>query len=419
MTTWAVAMFWALLGLAVGQAIAARRFLRVLRQVPSPPTADPACPKVAVILCLRGTDPFLSACIDAILRQDYPEYDLHIVVDSPHDPAWRLAEEAVKTHPGRTIRLKTLKVRLPACSLKCSSLVQAVSELDDSVEVVALLDADTIAHRTWLRELVAPLADDHVAAATGNRWYAPAAVSWGSLIRRLWNTAAVVHMWMFRIPWGGTLALKLSVVRQSDLLERWARALCEDTMLYRVLRRQGRRVAFVPSLMMINREQCGTGDFFRWVRRQLLTTRLYHPAWGAIVAHGAGISAALGTGFVLLIAAAIAREARAVAWLTAGMASYWIIMAALLTTIEDGVRRNMQARNEPVTKMRLSDWPRTLIAMLLTQMVYTAALASTLFLRVVDWRGVRYRVDGPWKIRLLEYKPYANGEGSQPTLQSL
>jgi hypothetical protein len=226
-------------------------------------------------------------------------------------------------------------------------------------------------------------------------------------------------MCVFRIPWGGTLALKLNVVRQSDLLEQWARALCEDTMLYRVLRRQGRRIAFVPSLMMVNREQCDTGDFFRWVRRQLLTIRLYHPAWGAIVAHGAGISAALGTGFVLLVAAAIAREARAVAWLTAGMASYWIIMAALLTTIDDGVRRNVQTRGEPITEMRLSDWPRTLIAMLCTQIVYTAALASTLFLRVVAWRGVRYRIDGPWDIRMLEYKPYANGEGSRSTLQSL
>ncbi len=419
MTTWAFALFWVLLSLAVGQAVAARRFVRVLRQVPSTPLAAPPCPKVAVVLCLRGTDPFLSTCIDAILRQDYPSYDLRIVVDSRDDPAWSFAEQATRASASSAVRMQPLTARLPTCSLKCSSLVQAISELDDSYEAVALLDADTIAHRTWLRELVAPLADDRVAAATGNRWYAPAAASWGGLIRRLWNAAAVVHMWMFRIPWGGTLALKLSVVRQSDLLERWAHALCEDTMLYQALRRRGYRVAFVPSLMMVNREQCGTGDFFRWVRRQLLTTRLYHPAWGAIVAHGAGISAALATGFVLLAAAAIAREVRAAAWLTAGMASYWIIMAALLTTIETGVRRNMQARGEPLANMRFADWPRTFIAMLLTQMVYTAALASTLFLRVVDWRGIRYRVGGPWNIRLLEYKPCARAEGSPSSLQSL
>ena len=35
----------------------------------------------------------------------------------------------------------------------------------------------------------------------------------------------------------------------------------------------GQRVAFVPSLMMVNREDCSMGVFFRWVKRQLLTAR--------------------------------------------------------------------------------------------------------------------------------------------------
>ncbi len=419
MTAWAFATFWAFLSIAVGQAVMARRFVRTLRHTPAKPLADPPCPKTAVILCLRGPDPFLPACIDAVLRQDYPEYDLHIVVDSREDPAWRIAEQAVRKHAASTVHMKPLTARLPTCSLKCSSLVQVISDLDGSYEAIALLDADTLAHRTWLRELVAPLADDRVAAATGNRWYMPDVASWGSLIRRLWNAAAVVHMHLFQIPWGGTLALKLSVVRRSDLLERWANALCEDTMLYRVLRQLGYRVAFVPSLMMVNREHCGIEDFFRWVRRQLLTTRLYHPAWGLIVAHGLGISLILATGLVLLAAAAIMRNVHAAAWLAAGMASYWAVMAALLTTLDEGVRRNLQTRGEITTSMRLRDWPRTFAAMLLTQMVYTAALASALFLRIVDWRGIRYRVDGPAKIRMLEYKPYVNDADSPSALQSL
>lgn len=419
MTIWAIAMFWILLSLAIAQAVTSGRFVRTLKRAPERSATESPSPRVAVILCLRGPDPFLPACLDAILQQDYPRYDLHIVVDSRDDPTWVVVEQAARRHAAVPIHMKPLIVRLPTCSLKCSSLVQALSELDDTYGVVALIDADTIAHRTWLRELVAPLADERVAAATGNRWYMPAQPSWGSLTRRLWNAAAVVIMHLFHIPWGGTLALKLSVVRQSGLLHRWTVALCEDTMTYDVLRRLGHRVAFVPSLMMINREQCGLGDFFRWVRRQLLTARLYHPAWPLVVAHGLGISAILASGFILLATAAAARNAGAVAWTAAGMAFYWIIMAGLLAAIEGGVRHNMQARGEPAKGMQVRDWPRTVAAMFLTQGVYAAALASAIFVRIVEWRGIRYRIDGRSKIRMLEYKPYAGGTNSRSSLESL
>jgi len=424
MTTWAVLMFCILLALAAGQAVLAWRFAATVKRASLRPAEDAPCPRTAVILCLRGPDPFLPACLEAILKQDYPDYDLHIVVDSREDPAWAIAERTLKAHPvGAThaspvLHMAPLANPRRTCGLKCSSLVQVISELDASYEAIALLDADTIPHPTWLRELVAPLADERVAAATGNRWYAPATHSWGSLVRRLWNAAAVVQMYWFRIPWGGTLALKLSVVRRSDLLERWGNALCEDTMLYGVLRSMGYRVAFVPTLMMVNREDCGLGSFYRWVRRQLLTARLYHPAWGLVVGHGLSVSIAQLAGVVALGAAAIVRNGHAAGWLVAGLGLYWGIMAGLLAAIESGVCRSARARGEAVACTRLSDLPRVFAAMCLTQVVYAVALVSAMLLRTVDWRGIRYRVEGA-KIRMIEYKPYAGRSASRSDSGSL
>ena len=97
--------------------------------------------------------------------------------------------------------------------------------------------ADTIPHRTWLRELAAALADEQVGAATGNRWYMPQQPTWGSLVRLFWNAAAIVQMWFYGIAWGGTLAVKTKVFRESDLLERWGNAFCEDTMTFAALKR--------------------------------------------------------------------------------------------------------------------------------------------------------------------------------------
>jgi cellulose synthase/poly-beta-1,6-N-acetylglucosamine synthase-like glycosyltransferase len=165
---WAVAVFCILAGLAAGQAVSAIPFLWTMRRARRGQAAA-SSPKTAVVLCLRGCDPFLPACLEAILKQDYPCYDLRIVVDSREDPAWKIVEQVVARCSTTKVQVRPLTARRDTCSLKCSSLLQALSELDDSYEAVALLDADTVPHRTWLAELVAPLADERVGAATGNR----------------------------------------------------------------------------------------------------------------------------------------------------------------------------------------------------------------------------------------------------------
>jgi len=419
MTEWAMILFWALVVLAVGQAVAVAKFVWTMRHARRASTAAGPCPKTAVILCLRGSDPFLAACLEAILHQDYPRYDLRIVVDSPQDPAWKIVEQTVARRGATNVRIQPLMSRRPTCSLKCSSLVQAVSELDASYEVVALLDADTIPHRTWLRELVAPLADERVGAATGNRWYMPASQSWGSLMRWLWNAAAVVHMYVYRIPWGGTLALKATILRKSDLLERWAHAFCEDTMLYPVLRRLGYRIAFVPSLVMVNREACRVANLFAWMRRQLFNARLYHPAWILVVGQGVVVSIVQAVSVALLAAALGTSHGSAAGWLIAGMALYGGTMIALLISLGVTIRRALAARGEPTTWLKVASLCRVGAAMLLTQVIYLAALLSALFLRTVEWRGIRYRVDGPGEIRMLEHECHAACPGSTHAFESL
>jgi len=429
MITWATVLFWILLALAAGQAAMAIRFVRTLRRVHSRDAtsrhcersaaicvSNAPCPTTAVILCLRGPDPFLPACLEGILQQDYPRYDLHIVVDSRDDPAWKIVEQVLAQHNATNVQVRPLTARRDTCSLKCSSLVQAVSELDASYEVVALLDADTIAHRTWLSELVAPLADDRVAAATGNRWYMPPSASWGSLVRWAWNAAAVVQMYWCRIPWGGTLAVKMSALRHGDLLGRWAHAFCEDTMLYGALRRLGCRVAFVPSLMMVNREDCTLAGFCRWMRRQLLTVRLYHPAWPLVVGHGLIVSAAQWIGIGSLVTAVGMADGHAAGWLVAGMGLYWGTMTALLAAMEAGVRHILAVRGEPAATPGPFGIIRSSAAMLLTQAIYPLVLLWAMALREVTWRGVRYRIAGPQDIRLMEgYEPFVSGPDSART----
>jgi len=399
---------WILLGLLIAQIPLVLAFVRVLFRWKSYRRDDAPCPKAAVVLCLRGPDPFLADCIRKILEQDYPDYELRVVVDSRDDPAWDVVERTVAELGAQNVHIASLTERRETCSLKCSSVVQAVGELDESFEVVALVDADTVPHRTWLRDLVAPLADPHVGATTGNRWYMPHDASWGSLIRWCWNAAAVVQMYCYRIAWGGTLAVKTEVFRRSDLLERWSNAFCEDTMLKRQLGKLGLKTVFVPSLMMVNRESCDMAGFFGWVRRQLLTARLYHPKWPAVVAHG--ISTFLGPLFAVGVAvyAAAVGNWEASAWAGGAFVGYELVLLPLLLPMEVAVRQIVRSRGEPAGWASPLTAMKMLVAIPLTQVVYTAALISAVCLRATVWRGVSYRIKSPWQIRLIEYRPYAS-----------
>jgi cellulose synthase/poly-beta-1,6-N-acetylglucosamine synthase-like glycosyltransferase len=416
----AILQFTILVALIVGQAVLVLGMIRSLRAAPPTLLASADCPRAAVILCLRGADPFLPQCLDAILGQDYPDYQVWIVVDHETDPSLDMVRARLPKAGGDRVQLRFLRGASECCSLKCASLVQAISELPDEFQIVALVDADVVAHSTWLRELATALRPEDVGAATGNRWYQPDRPTLGALVRYGWNAAAIVQMFWYGIPWGGTLALKMSAIRDAALLQKWGTAFCEDTLLYSALRLQGRRVAFVPSLMMVNRESCGIPGFYEWVRRQLFVARLYHPTWWLVVAHGLGTALALLATILALIAAVRDEQsASAACWLAAGLAIYFAGLLAMLVGLETAVRRIVAARRQRtrwITPLTLLKIPGSV---LVTQAVYPAALVAAMLLRRVSWRGVDYQVDSRWKIRLLQYAPYQSPKSSPEPDHSL
>jgi len=411
-------LFWSMLALIAGQAVLALGFMWTLWRFRRPLPADQNCPRASVVLCLRGADPFLSQCVEAILDQDYPNYDVRVVIDHPDDPAWPVVQEVVTRRGATHVSLIALEQPRATCSLKCSGIVQAVTDLDPAIEFIAQLDADVVPHRTWLRELAGGLEGERVGAATGNRWYMPDHPSAGTLVRYLWNAAAVVQMYLYGIAWGGTLAVKTRLFRETDLLDRWSNAFGEDTLLFSELRRSGYWVRFVPSLLMVNRESCDLSSFSRWVRRQLLAARLYHPGFLAVIGHAAltSVIPALTVGIVVL--AALLGNWPAALWAAAGVVVYQVAMIPLLAILEGTVRRIVASRGEPTNWLSWRGWLATFCLIPVTQVVYASAMVSSLLLRRVDWRGVEYQIHGPWGIRLVEYKPYVPHVPQTPSAES-
>lgn len=167
MTALATFIAVVLVSLVVGQSLLVWRFVSTLSKPPVDLLADSDAPTATIVLCLRGTDPFLTDCLQGLATQDYPQFDVRIVIDSPDDPAHQIVERFMRGSGANNIRVENLAEKSEHCSLKCSSLRQVMLSLDPECEIVAQLDADTIAHPTWLRELATGLAPDRCGGSNG------------------------------------------------------------------------------------------------------------------------------------------------------------------------------------------------------------------------------------------------------------
>ena len=96
----------ALLGLLMAQAVLVFKYfgfmvsVKAAHQQPDVhPTDTNFAPRVAMVLCLRGNDPSLNTCLESVLAQDYPNFEVHFVIDSPEDPAARSIQDFLNRNP--------------------------------------------------------------------------------------------------------------------------------------------------------------------------------------------------------------------------------------------------------------------------------------------------------------------------------
>jgi glycosyltransferase involved in cell wall biosynthesis len=391
----ALAVFW------VTQFLPALAYGRLLWH--SRPVQDEPkdLPKFCVGMPLRGADPHLATAIRRIADQDYPNFELRIVVDSKDDPAWDIVERVVRDMNRPNIRVSEIRSHSDSCSAYCNALAQYLDELDDSCKLVGFADADMIVPRDWLRNMAVPLANPIVGATLGNRWYVPVGSKWGTCVRYLWNAGAVVPMWLYQMPWTGALAMRRETVCRAGMANKLRRGMTEDAPVKSSLQQLGLRLQFVPQLMIPNQEETGLPACYQFIQRQLLWTRLYHPHWWTVLASALALTAAMYVPFVVAICFAAMRIwPDAVLAFCAG-AGYLAGQAALLLMLELSVRKTFRDRIEPLQSVSWTMWIRTLFAIPLTQLLYVIAMISCVRKRGVLWRGVEYRIDGPWDIHVV------------------
>jgi len=395
---------------AIWQTVFGLLFARLLYQCRPTVVQDTGLPFASILLPLRGADPQLAEGLRRLLLQDYPRYDLQIVVDRHEDPAWQLVQDVVHATGATNVHVSIVKERSQRCSPQCSALIQAVRNLDQQCEVVVIIDGDVLTHPTWLRELVHPLLDPTTGISHGNRWFVPSINNWGSLVRVLWNAGAVVPMHYLHIPWAGSLAIKKSVLLESGLFDLWPTTIVPDAPSKGLLTRMGLRICFVPSLMMVNRERCDLAFSHDFMKRQMMWTRIYHPNWAPVLLHAVSTSAVIFGALLVTVIAAVTGRWMIAGWVGGSFVVFLLTMASVFGWMEGGVRHVCRLRGDNLEKFGIGKWLKLACAIPLTQFVYLSAVFLATFQRQVTWRGITYRVRTAFDVTVVGDQPYKQAE---------
>jgi len=388
-----------------------------------PYRAPQPLPEVAVVLSLRGADPSLESCLAGALAQDYPAYQLHIVIDSAEDPAHAVvARVLARGQAGNVqVRVETRRILGEHCSPKLSAQRQVLTELDEAIDVVAFLDADSVPSANWLRAMVAPFGDSRVGAATGIRWAAPPDARWATLVRYVFNAQTFPQRFLYRIPWGGSLAVRTSALRKSGLIDHWSRCFCEDTSAYGPLRAAGFKLAFVPAATQINSEPGGNlGGTQYFMLRQLVCVRLHHVFWPRMLAVNAA------TIFSFLASCALALVGGAAMSIFGSTTQTWQLIAfAIIPALYcAGLLAVLMVADRLVHRIVVAPpWavglPKLAGAMLIALSFSTNAVLLAPFMRSIKWRGITYDIAGRNRVRMRAYRPYAGADGGPDPARSI
>lgn len=394
-----------LIGLAI-QSFQSANLVRLFKNYQPVSLVDGALPNCAIVLCLRGCDPGLEKHVEMLIDQDYPDFHVFFVVDHRQDPALKVVNEVISRRNATNATIRVIEDCPSTCSLVANNHATLLPELASEYSVLALVDADAATWPTWLRTLVTPLVDSELSLVYGNRWYMPGKPTFAALSRFIWNYGSVQQMVFFQYPWAGSLAMKSEFARAPEFAEVLKKSYSNDTPMYLLAKSAGMQIAFHPGMMLINQEQINFKDFFYWMSRQMLVGRLYHPTWPIVLGTGIATTLVIGLSMLVNLVSIVTLNWSAFLILTTALVAYWIVWVGFVFQLDRIVARMVCDRREPQRWWSIATAIKIVFIAPCVQFVFLAGLFRASVMRRVGWRGIDYEINGPFDVRMVEYRPY-------------
>jgi ceramide glucosyltransferase len=369
------------------------RYLGYFRRELSKPRSA-FIPFVTVIAPCRGVDDGMEQNLGALLAQDYPSYEVIFVVDSERDPSVELIER-ISGNDARVAEGLKLVIAPTATdsAQKVANLREGVMHAARASEVFVFVDSDVRPANDWLRSLVAPLADEHVGAATGYRWFIAEHPSFASEIRSAWNASiasALGPKTAANFCWGGSMAIRRDTFEELTIRERLKGTLSDDFTITRVLNEAGRPVVFAPRALTASIGDCDFADLLEFTTRQMKITRVYATKLWLMSLVGSGLfNIVMIAAFLIVVLSRQNDLAVFVAFATLTVVAFfsigksWLRLAAVkLVLTEHG------------QELKRQSWTQNTLWLVTPALFFYNSVAA-LFSRTVTWRGIRYKLKSP------------------------
>lgn len=342
-------------------------------------------PFASIIAPCKGLDDGLSDNLKALTEQDYPEYEVIFVVDDKSDRAVPVIENIPCMNAKLIVAGKSA-----GSSQKIENLREAVLHVSDRSDVFVFVDSDVRPSKDWLRNLVAPLENEDLGAATGYRWFISKTLGFASEMRSVWNASvasALGRNMRSNFCWGGSTAIRREVFERLNVREKWQGTLSDDFTLTRVLNEAALPIHFVPKALTASVENCTCRELLEFTTRQMKITRVYRPDLWKMSFFGSGIFNAVWIWSIMIL---IFSTANSFAFWAANMT---LILVSIFSIGKSWLRLTAVrlVLTEYEKELKRQFWPQNTLWLLSPPLFFYNAFAA-LVSRRMTWRGITYEL---------------------------
>ena len=359
-------------------------YLNFFRKELSKPLPDHT-PFATVIVPCKGDEAGLRENLAPLLDQNYPGYEVIFVVDDANDPAVPMIQNIRRSNKSIESKL-VIAPKAVNSGQKVENIREAVLHSDTRSNVFVFADSDVRVGDGWLRNLVAPLQDDNVGAATGYRWFIAAKTTFAGELRSAWNASIASALGpnvKSNFCWGGSTAIRREVFDLLNIRDRLAGTLSDDFAVTRFLNEAGLDIRFVPQALTRSHGECTFRECVEFTTRQLKVTRVYRPHLWMMSFFGSGLFT-----FVMLTASFVvllSRQNTLFVW--ASIAT--LLLVSILSIGKAWLR--LKAVSMVIPEAKRQALPQ-LTLWLLAAPLFLYNCFCALLSRKMTWRGITYEL---------------------------
>jgi cellulose synthase/poly-beta-1,6-N-acetylglucosamine synthase-like glycosyltransferase len=360
--------------------------LKFFRTELAQPQSDFA-PFVTVIAPFRGIDDGLDDNLNALVEQNYPQFEIIFVGDDYNDPAIPCIKNVLSPSSRLIIAPKAIDM-----SQKVENLRSAVKAADERTEVFVFVDSDVRPVSDWLRSLVSPLEDPDIGGTTGYRWFISRNPTFASELRSSWNASiasALGPQTRSNFCWGGSMAIRRDVFERLKIHDRWKGTLSDDFAVTRAMNEAKMPIVFVPQALTASIGNCGWAEMLEFTTRQMKITRVYASRLWLMSLIGSGLFVSVMIASIMIVLLSDHFFSRAVAVITLATVTIFSTAKALMRL--KAVRMVLTHYEIELKRQRASQYT----FWLLTPPVFLMNSIAALLSRRFTWRGIVYELKSP------------------------